>query len=60
MFQTTKGLLFRDAGIRDAVHALVEQRLLIFRRQVAIMRDPCIVGMGHEVHDILFQIGSSA
>ena len=52
--------MFRNAGVGDAVQMAREQCVLVRRRQVAIMGNADIVLMGHEVEDVLFQIGAGA
>ena len=52
--------LFRNAGIRYAVQAFLQQFPLFLGRKVAPVRDPLVVRVRHQVHDILFQVGTRA
>jgi hypothetical protein len=56
VLQPAKGLLLRDAGVRDAVQVLVEQTLLLRGRQVAPVRDAAVVVVGDEIVEIFLQI----
>ena len=58
--QAAESLLFGDAGIGDAVHVVFEQFPLVLRGQVAVMGHALVVRVGHEVHQILFEVGSGA
>ena len=58
--QAAERLFLRNAGIRHAVHMILEQVPLVLRRQVAVMRYALIVRMSHQIHDIFLQIGARA
>ena len=54
------GLPLRDAGIGDPVHVPLEQRLLVFRAQLPVMRHALVAFVGHEVEDVLLQVRPGA
>ena len=51
---------FRNAGVGDAVQMPIEQRLLVGRRQIAIVRHPLVVVVRDEIEDVFFEIGAGA
>ena len=59
-FQAAESLFFRNAGVRDSVHATIQQVLFFLRREVAVVGHACVVRVRHEVHDVLFQVGAGA
>ena len=58
--QAAERLFLRNAGIRHAVHMIFEQVPLVLRRQVAVVRHALVMRVGHQVHDILLQVGARA
>ena len=53
-------LFLGDAGVGDAVHVPLEQRLLVGRRQVAVVRHALVVVVRDEVEDVLLEVGAGA
>ena len=53
-------LLFGDAGVGDAVEVPVEQRLLVVRRQVAVVGNAHVVVVRHQVEEVLFEVRAGA
>ena len=53
-------LRLRDAGVRHAVHVAVEQRLLLARRQVAVVRHALVMVVRDQVEDVLLQVRARA
>ena len=49
-----------DARVGDAIEVAIEQRLLVLRRQVAVLRQPLVVRLRHQVEDVLFEVGAGA
>ena len=49
-----------DAGVGHAVELTLEQRLLVFRRQIAVARQPLVVRVRDEVEDVFFEVGARA
>ena len=60
MLETAECLLFRDAGIRNAVHMVVEKFLLLSRSEIPVVRNPVVVVVRHKVHDILLEVVGGA
>ena len=60
LLQAAERFLFRDAGIRHAVHVVFEQFPFVLRRQVAVVRHAFVVRVGDEVHDVFFEVGAGA
>ncbi len=59
-FEAAHGLHFGDAGVGHAVHVAVEQRLLIVRGEVAVVRHALVEVVRDEVEEILFEVGTGA
>ena len=53
-------LHFRDARVGHTVHVAVQQRLLVRRSEVAIIRQALVKIMRHEIENILFEVRSCA
>src|SRR5260370_15874047 len=57
-FDAAHGLHFRDTCIRYSVHVACEQCGFVLRGQVAVMGDALIEIVGHEVEDVLLEVGA--
>ena len=60
MFQSPECLLLGDAGVRDTVHVVLQQLVLLLGSQVAVVGHSLVVGVGHEVHDVLLEVVGGA
>ncbi len=60
IFDAAHGFVLGNAGVRDAVEVPLEQSLLVRRRQVAVVGHALVVGMGHQVEDVLLEVGPRA
>ena len=49
-----------NAGVGDAVEMAIEQRLLVLRGQVAVVRHALVVVVRHQVEHVFFEIGAGA
>ena len=54
------GLVLRDAGVGDAVQVLVEQLLLLLRREMPVVRNAHVMIVRDEVEDVLLEIRARA
>src|SRR5258708_7806051 len=48
--------LLGDAGVGDAVEAALEQRLLVGRSEIAIVRDALVGGVRDQVEQVLLEV----
>ena len=53
-------LVLGDAGVGHAVELTLEQLLLVLRRQIAVTRQPLVMGMRDEIEDVFFEVGARA
>ena len=56
LLKAAECLLFRNAGVSHAIVVIVKKFLFLCRCEVSIMRNPVIVVVCHEVHDVLFEV----
>ena len=54
------GLHFGDASVGHAIHVTIEQGLFVSGREIAIVRNAFVVVVGHQIEDVLFEIGAGA
>ncbi len=54
------GLALGDAGVGHAVHVAVDEVLLVVGGEMAVMRHALVVVVGHEVEDVLLEVGAGA
>ncbi len=60
LLHAAHGLHLGDAGVRHAVHVAVQEGLLVLGRQVAVVGHALVEVMGHQVEDVLLQVGPGA
>ena len=59
-FNSAHRFHFRYARVGDAVHVPVEERFLLGRREIAVVRDPLVKIVSDEIKHVLFQIRAGA
>src|SRR5690606_17127024 len=57
-FEAAERFLLGDAGVRDAVHPAVEERLLVGGGEVAPAGDALVVVVRDEVEEVFFEVGA--
>ena len=56
VFETAECLFFRDTCIGHPVHVVVQKFFLLLRGEITVVRNPVVVVVSHQVHDILFKV----
>ncbi len=60
LLDAAHGLHLGDAGVGDAVHVAVQERLLVRRGEVPVVGHALVEVVGHQVEHVLFQVRARA
>jgi len=55
-----EGFFFGDAGVGDTVEAFFEEFVFLFGGEIAVVGHTAVVGVGHQVHDVFFEVCACA